>query len=325
MASSNAQPTARAAAAAAGCPARRCRRAAPGRRSRPRAAAPATAASSCPTRSPRRAPASRRAPRSRLTSRSTGCPCCRIGEPHMVEQNGSVPGPPGPRTGGAAAPVPPIVGSSVSSAGDRRVGVEDLQHPLRGGGGLLAGGEDVAERLDRPHQLNRARVMKATRPPMVSEWWLTAIAPSTTASAIAAFGTRSSTDQKPPSTPAIAIRVCDSSVGLGEVRAPPPPGRGRAPSAPGPRSPPPRPAWSGRRPGPAPAGRAPCTSARTWCRRRSTGANIAPVISPSHQLRLDQQRGHRGEHHDAEMNRKTMPNPANRRMDHRSVVARDSS
>ena len=38
-------------------------------------------------------------------------------------------------------------------AGDRGVGVEDLKHPLRGGGGLLAGGEDVAERLHRPHQL----------------------------------------------------------------------------------------------------------------------------------------------------------------------------
>ena len=62
VASSNAQPTARAAARRAGCPARRCRRSAPARRSRPRAGAPAAAASSCPTRWPRRAPASRRAP-----------------------------------------------------------------------------------------------------------------------------------------------------------------------------------------------------------------------------------------------------------------------
>ena len=49
--------------------------------------------------------------------------------------------------------------------------------------------------------------MKATSPPMVSEWWLTAIAPSTTMSAIAALGIRSSTDQKPPSRRALATWV----------------------------------------------------------------------------------------------------------------------
>ena len=57
------------------------------------------------------------------------------------------------------------------------------------------------------HTRNRASVMKATRPPMVSEWWLTATAPSTTMSAIAAFGIRSSTDQKPPSRRALATWV----------------------------------------------------------------------------------------------------------------------
>jgi hypothetical protein len=37
--------------------------------------------------------------------------------------------------------------------GDLRAGVEDLKYPLGGGGALFAGGEHVAERLDRPGQL----------------------------------------------------------------------------------------------------------------------------------------------------------------------------
>ena len=53
--------------------------------------------------------------------------------------------------------------------------------------------------------------MKATRPPMVSEWWLIANAPRTTLIAITAFGTRLSVDQKMPSTTAISIRVWPSS------------------------------------------------------------------------------------------------------------------
>jgi hypothetical protein len=40
---------------------------------------------------------------------------------------------------------------------DPRWGVEDLQHPLRGGRRLLTGGDDVAERLDRPDELEGQR------------------------------------------------------------------------------------------------------------------------------------------------------------------------
>ena len=54
---------------------------------------------------------------------------------------------------------------------------------------------------------------------MVIACWLTATAPSTTASAITAFGTRVSIDQNQPSTPAIAIRVRDEPGRLGVVRA----------------------------------------------------------------------------------------------------------
>ncbi len=53
--------------------------------------------------------------------------------------------------------------------------------------------------------------MKATSPPIESEWWLIANAPRTTLIAIAALGTRLRVDQKMPSTTAISIRVFPSS------------------------------------------------------------------------------------------------------------------
>ena len=42
-------------------------------------------------------------------------------------------------------------------AGDLRLGVEDLQHPLGRGRRLLARGDDVAHGLDRPDELERER------------------------------------------------------------------------------------------------------------------------------------------------------------------------
>ncbi len=56
----------------------------------------------------------------------------------------------------------------------------------------------------------------------------------------------------------------------------------------------------------------------------STGANMQPVIRPSHQSSL-MSRAVTAANVMTEMNRNTTPNPANRRIDDRSVVARDSS
>ena len=56
----------------------------------------------------------------------------------------------------------------------------------------------------------------------------------------------------------------------------------------------------------------------------STGANIAPVIRPSHQFRWMSSTV-TPKNITMLVIRKTIPNPANRRMDDRSVVARDSS
>ena len=58
--------------------------------------------------------------------------------------------------------------------------------------------------------------------------------------------------------------------------------------------------------------------------KTSTGANIAPVIRPSHQFRW-MSSAVTPKNITMLVIRKTIPNPANRRMDDRSVVARDSS
>ena len=76
-------------------------------------------------------------------------------------------------------------------------GVEDLVDALGGSGGLLAQGEYVAQRLDRPDQLETS-AMKATRPPVVRWAALTAKTPSSKISAIAMFGTRSRLAQNAP-------------------------------------------------------------------------------------------------------------------------------
>jgi len=58
--------------------------------------------------------------------------------------------------------------------------------------------------------------------------------------------------------------------------------------------------------------------------KTSTGANMAPVISPSHQL-SEISRPTTAANVMIEMNRNTSPKPANRLIEERSVVARESS